>query len=153
MFGPDYGWFQQGQQADPALAQLRFRQFAAALKEFRSLVPAGDGAFTLVVGAAAWPFSIPIVKSGNSWHFDGAAGVEEMRNRMVGANELNAIAALDAIAAAQREYALDDHDGDGVLEYAQRVMSTPGQHDGLYWEGDAENPIATRAPLDHWSCG
>ncbi len=148
LFGPDYGWFQQGQQADPALAQLRFRQFAAALKEFRSLVPAADGAFTLVVGAAAWPFSIPIVKAGNSWHFDGAAGVEEMRNRMVGANELNAIAALDAIAAAQREYALDDHDGDGVLEYAQRVMSTPGQHDGLYWEGDDENSMATRAPLE-----
>ena len=146
LFGPEYRSFSQGQQADPALAQLRFRAFSEALQEFRSLIPRGENGYTLVVGAEAWPFSVPIVQSGKLWRFDGAAGVEELHNRIVGANELNAIAALDAIAFAQREYALEDHDGDGVLEYAMRVYSTPGQRDGLYWEGAdaAEAP----APLD-----
>ena len=71
-----------------------------------------------------------------------------MRDRMVGANELNAIAALDAIAGAQREYVLADHDADGALEYAMRVMSTPGQQDGLYWERDANDPDTSPAPLE-----
>ena len=109
-------------------------------------MPQGEDRYTLFVGAYAWPFPIPIVRSGSRWRFDGAAGVEELRNRMVGANELNAIAVLDTIATAQREYFLTDHDGDGALEYAQRVMSTPGQQDGLYWEIDADAPDP--APLD-----
>jgi len=148
LFGPDYGAFRTAQQTDPALAELRFRQFNARLREFKSLVPQGEDRYTLFVGADAWPLSIPIVRSGNRWRFDGTEGVEEMRNRMVGANELNAIAVLDAIAGAQREYALADHDGDGVLEYAARVLSTPGQRDGLYWEVDADDADASAAPLD-----
>jgi hypothetical protein len=150
LFGPDYRAFRQTQQVDAALAQLRFRQFAARVREFQALVPQGSDRYTLFVGADAWPFSIPIVRAaGRSWRFDGAAGVEELRNRIVGANELNAIAVLDAIAGAQREYILADHDGDGVLEYAMRIMSTPGQQDGLYWEIDADDPgAALAAPLD-----
>jgi len=70
-----------------------------------------------------------------------------MRNRVIGANELNAIAVLDTIAAAQREYQLADYDGDRVHEYAARVLSTPGQRDGLYWEPSADDPFET-APLD-----
>jgi Protein of unknown function (DUF2950) len=149
LFGPDYGSLRRSQQADPALAELRFQRFAARLREFRSLVPQGGDRYTLVVGADAWPLPIPIVRAGRVWHFDGAAGAEEMRNRIVGANELNAIAVLDAIAIAQREYALDDHDGDGVLEYAMRVISTPGQQDGLYWDIDTDDADAVLpAPLD-----
>ena len=149
LFGPDYGSFRQSQQADPALAQLRFRQFNAGLQEFKALVPQGDDRYVLFVGSHAWPFAIPIVRSGKLWRFDGATGVEELRNRLVGANELNAIAVLDTIAGAQREYALDDHDGDGALEYAMRVVSTPGQQDGLYWDVDPDDPdAAVPAPLD-----
>jgi hypothetical protein len=148
LFGPAYASFRQGQQADLALAQARFREFSAALAEFKSLEPAGENRYTLVIGAYAWPFAIPLVRSGSRWHFDGVAGVEELRNRIVGANEVNAIAVLDTIALAQREYALEDHDGDGVLEYAMRIISTPGQQDGLYWEIEDEDPDAVPAPLD-----
>jgi len=148
LFGPTYAEFRQGQQADPALAQARFREFSAAFARFHALIPDGTDRYTLVVGADAWPFAIPLVRSGNRWSFDGAAGVEELRNRLVGANEVNAIAVLDTLAAAQHEYALTDHDGDGVLEYAMRVLSTPGNEDGLYWEIDGEDPDAVPAPLD-----
>jgi hypothetical protein len=147
LFGPEYAAFRRSQQVDPALAELRFQQFTSRIEEFHSLAALDEGRYTLFVGADAWPFSMPIVGAGRAWRFDGAAGVEEMRNRVIGANELNAIAVLDTIAVAQREYALTDHDGDGVLEYAPRVLSTPGQRDGLYWEPTADDPFEI-APLD-----
>ena len=133
LFGPTYAEFRQGQQADPALAQARFREFSAAFTRFHALIPDSTDRYTLVVGADAWPFAIPLVRSRNRWSFDGVAGVEELRYRLVGANEVIAIAVLDTLAAAQHEYATADHDGDGVLEYAMRVVSTPGNEDGLYW--------------------
>lgn len=147
LFGPEYAAFRRAQGVDPALAELRFQQFTNRIEEFRSLAALDQDHYTLFVGADAWPFSMPIVRSGRVWRFDGAAGVEEMRNRMVGANELNAIAVLDTISAAQREYELVDHDGDGVLEFASRVLSTPGQRDGLYWDVSPDDPFDI-APLD-----
>ena len=148
MFGPEYDGFQQGQESEPALQDLRSSRFLTKLREFHSFISLGDNRYTLVVGSMAWPFPIPIVNAEESWQFDGTAGVEELRNRIVGANELNAIALLDVFAAAQRQYSQADHDGDGVLEYAQRVVSTPGTRDGLYWEADANNGMESPSPLD-----
>lgn len=148
IFGPDYVEFQAGQESDPALQNLRTSRFLAAYQEFHAFVPAGENRNTLVVGSMAWPFPIPLVQAQGSWYFDGTAGVEELRNRIVGANELNAIASLDMYAAAQSQYSQNDHDGDGVLEYAQRVVSTPGTRDGLYWETDSEGGLETPSPLD-----
>jgi len=147
LFGEDYQSFSEGQQSDPALAKLRVERFERGLAEFKSLEQETPDRYSLVVGAVGWPFPIPIVRVGDLWQFDGKAGVEELRNRLVGANELNAIAVMDAYAEAQRKYALDDHDGDGVLEYAQRVGSTPGTHDGLYWPVDGDDPDAEISPL------
>lgn len=148
IFGPQFEAFQQGQQGDPSLQDLRSRRFLAALREFHSFISLGDGRFTLVVGSMAWPFPIPIVHSEGAWQFDGAAGVEELRNRIVGANELNAIALLDVFAAAQQQYSQLDHDGDGVLEFAQRVVSTNGNRDGLYWEADSDDEMEQASPLN-----
>jgi len=109
----------------------------------RIVMDAPDRA-TLVIGKRDWPYPIPIVKSGATWHFDTAAGVQEILDRRIGRDELNAIAACRAYASAQREYATVDRNGDGVLEYATRIQSTPGSRDGLYWpvaEGEAPSPI------------
>lgn len=142
LLGPEYEAFHKGQEADPALVELRAERFMTSFKEFHGFVELEGDRHLLVVGAMAWPFPIPLVESGGEWRFDGALGVEELRNRIVGANELNAIAALDVFAEAQRRYALEDRDGDGVLEFAARVISTPGARDGLYWEpeGDQDAP-------------
>lgn len=147
LFGEEYRVFAQSQQSESALARLRLERFTAAFREFHSLVPDGDDRYTLVVGAVGWPFAIPIVRLEGQWRFDGAAGVEEMRNRIVGANELNAIALMELFVNAQREYALDDHDGDGVPEFAMRVVSSPGTQDGLYWDVDSEHFEAPASPL------
>lgn len=147
MFGSEYQDFQKGQDSDPALVDFRSDRFVSALKEFHSFVSLDDERQILIVGAMAWPFPIPLVHSGDQWYFDGAAGVEELRNRIVGANELNAIALLDVYAEAQRQYSLVDNDGDGVLEFAARLISKPGAKDGLYWEYD-EGDMEPPSPLD-----
>jgi len=98
----------------------------------------------LVVGADAWPLPIPLAKgSDGQWRFDPSGGRQAMLERNIGNNELSAIKAVLAYVDAQRDYALADRNGDGVLEYAQKFASAPGQRDGLIWSstlGD-ESPL------------
>ncbi len=82
----------------------------------------------------------PIVENGASWRFDTAAGIEELLNRIVGKHELAAIDLARHYVEAQAAYASEDRDGDQVLEYAQRITSTAGQKDGLYWEAKGGDP-------------
>ncbi len=148
LLGPEYTEFGEGQQeADPALAKSRGQAFAAAMKEFHALSVDSDDRRTLIVGSQGWPFPLPLVRSSGSWMFDGKAGVEELRNRIIGANELNAISVLDYYVSAQRQYAEDDMDGDGAVEYAQKFTSSQGKHDGLYWEDAEDDPNGMKSPL------
>ncbi len=98
---------------------------------------------TLSVGADDWPMPVPLVKQADGWHFDSAAGREELLARRIGRNELTTIEACKAFVDAQREYAAQDR-GDGILDYAQRFVSSPGKKDGLYWPtkpGEPESPL------------
>lgn len=118
--------------------------FLAAWNTSHKMVAGADGRVHLAVGAQDWTLPIPIVKTGDAWRFDVKAGAEEIRTRRIGRNELAAMQAALAYCDAQKEYALADRNGDGVLEYAQRFVSSPGRHDGLYWEtkpGEEESPL------------
>jgi hypothetical protein len=94
----------------------------------------------IAVGDDGWTFPIPLVKTAQGWHFDTPAGVEEMRVRRIGRNELAVMQAMLAVYDAQREYASTYHDGNKMLVYASKLSSSPGKHDGLYWPtaSDAE---------------
>ena len=100
---------------------------------------------TLHLGEDEWPFPFPIVKTGTGWEFDTKAGKEEILARRVGRNELNAIQVCLAYVDAQKEYAVKKgRQGNGLLEYAQKFVSTPGKQDGLYWEageGEEQSPM------------
>lgn len=87
----------------------------------------------IAVGDDGWTFPIPIVETDQKWHFDTRAGIEVMRARRIGRNELAVIQTMLAIYDAQREYASINHDDNGVLAYASKLVSSPGKHDGLYW--------------------
>jgi hypothetical protein len=93
----------------------------------------GKDTITLVVGKMEFPFPFPLVKEGGKWRFDSAAGREEIINRRVGMNELNAIAICHLYVNAQREYASKDRSNKDIIEYAQKIKSSPGKRDGLYW--------------------
>lgn len=85
----------------------------------------------LVVGPEDWPFPVPIIESNGKWSFDPAQGEMEVHARRIGANELDTVETLAGIVEAQHQYAAADRDGDGILEYARVIMSSPGKTDGL----------------------
>jgi hypothetical protein len=100
---------------------------------------------TINVGADKWPLPVPLVRIAGKWYFDAKAGREEVLFRRIGANELDAIEICRGFVEAQNDYALELHDDSTVHQYAQRVISTPGKQDGLYWtnaDGSAAGPIS-----------
>ncbi|MEZ5828040.1 MAG: DUF2950 domain-containing protein [Hyphomicrobiales bacterium] len=118
--------------------------FIAGYDEKHGLEPDGDDKTILVMGDENWPFPIPIVKKDGTWAFDSAAGLEEILLRRIGRNELAAIQSSLAYVAAQNDYAALDVDGKNPPPYAQRIVSTPGEKDGLYWpaaEGEDQSPL------------
>jgi len=131
LFGPQYAKFEP---TDKVTAAADRKQLAEAAKQALLLREDAPDRITVVLGAQAWPFPIPIVERNASWRFDTAAGIEELLNRIVGKHELAAIDLARHYVVAQAEYASMDRDGDQVLEYAQRISSTPGQKDGLHWQ-------------------
>ena len=86
----------------------------------------------LDVGPEDWPFPVPLLERNGKWSFDPAQGDLEVRARRIGANELDTVEALAGFVQAQHQYAEADRDGDGILEFAQVIMSSPGKSDGLY---------------------
>jgi hypothetical protein len=92
----------------------------------------------LAIGDDDWPFPVPIVRANGKWSFDASETPVEMRARRIGTDELDAIEICQGYVEAQRKFASEDRDNVGMLEYAPRLMSTTGRHDGLYWEGSSE---------------
>ena len=119
----------------------RALDFAAEAREKKnvSVDPTSGNRAFLIVGNEDWPFPVPIVKRGESWSFDASTGRQELFKRRIGANELDAIAICHGYVEAQYEYAFQKQEGYDVNQFAQRVISTPGKHDGLAWQ----NPDGT----------
>ncbi len=116
-------------------------QFVKAYQEKVDFVKEKEDQVSIIIGNDHWPFPIPIVKKGEGWMFDTKAGREEVLNRRVGRNELNAIEVCLAYVEAQREYASTDRERDGIIQYAQKIWSDPYRRNGLYWEpGEGELP-------------
>lgn len=107
----------------------------------------GDNKALLSVGSDHWTLPIPLIKGQDGWRFDIKAGSAEIRARRIGRNELAALQSVLTYHDAQMDYASVDRDGDGALEYAQKIFSTPGKHDGLYWADDDSGQISPLGPL------
>ena len=122
---------------DVADAEARQR-FLSAYDKKNSIKVEGNKNATLMLGADDFPFPIPLVNSNAGWEFDPAAGRREILYRRIGRNELDAIQTSLAFVDAQNEYAEKDRSGSGAGVYAQRIVSTPGKKDGLYWPDDSD---------------
>lgn len=121
-----------------------FEEFVQHLAEKTNLVKESDSKVILHIGNENWPFPIPITKKDDQWFFDTESGREEILNRRVGENELIAILVCRAYVKAQREYAVKDWDGDGVVQYAQKLRSDPDKKNGLFWrsrQGGEVSPL------------
>jgi len=119
-------------------------KFLEAWKKSHRIVSEGDAKAMIEVGTKGWTLPIPIVKAKTGWKFDTRAGALELRTRRIGRNELSAMQSVLAYYDAQKEYSEKDRTGDGVLQYAQKLISSPGKKDGLYWPtaaGEEESPL------------
>ena len=113
--------------------------FVQRYQEMHRLVKEPDGSTVLYIGANNWPLPIPIVHKGNSWYFDTVAGKKDILYRRIGRNELSAIRICQELVATQKEFYSTRH-----KEYAQKIFSDEGQHNGLYWksiDGEPKSPI------------
>jgi hypothetical protein len=131
---------------DPVADKTRATDFAALAREKQSIAvdPKNANRAELVVGNDAWPLPIPLVRHGGKWSFDSTAGRKELLLRRIGENELDAIDVCRGYVEAQHDYAVDKHDGADYNQYAQRIISTPGKHDGLAWQdpdGTWQGPV------------
>jgi hypothetical protein len=131
---------ESGDAAEDKAGRARFAELAKAKLDV-SPEPGNPNRATLVVGPQDWPFPVPLIHKNGQWYFDAAAGRVEVLARRVGRNEMTAIDVCRGYVEAQMEYAAQDRNGDGVLQYAQRILSAPGKKDGLYWEGETENLV------------
>lgn len=133
---------------DPVADRSAAERFLAGYDEKHELVDDPNGDMTLNVGPQDWPFPIPLVKGSKGWSWDTAAGKDEILSRRIGANELSTIQVCLAIGDAQQDYVALDPSGDGVPQYARKIMSDPGKRDGLFWpvaEGEAPSPLGPLA--------
>jgi hypothetical protein len=141
VFGP--GSMDMFRSDDPAQDKEAAAKVRALIEEKVAFEDFDDHTKVALFGDKAWPFPIPLVKSEDRWRFDTAAGREELLNRRIGYNELSTLGTLHAYVDAQFEYHRAGHDGLPAA-FAQRVESTEGKHDGLYWaaaEGEEESPL------------
>src|SRR5215475_8813754 len=136
IFGPE---LKNAVSADPTERKEEAAAFTKAFDEKAKLQRETNDRYVIEVGPKAWQLPFPIVRgTDGKWSFDTAAGREEILNRRIGENELGAISLLLTYVDAQREFASNDWEGDGILCYAQNIVSTPGTKDGLYWETGAD---------------
>ncbi|WP_454624883.1 DUF2950 domain-containing protein [Bradyrhizobium cenepequi] len=141
---------------DVADAETRER-FLSAYEAKHSIKAEGNKKATLVLGADDFPFPVPLVNNRDGWEFDSAAGRLEILYRRIGRNELEAIQTSLAFVDAENEYADKDRTGDGAGIYAQRIASSPGKKDGLFWRDDHDpsplGELAARAAAEGYRAG
>jgi len=127
--------------SDPVADQQSARKFAARAAAKMKLVTdlKQPNAKTLLVGKDDWPLPIPIVLVNGQWYFDVEQGKQEILTRRIGGNELDAIEVCRGYVEAQNDYAEEDRTGSGVLHYTQKIISSPGKRDGLYWPSSGAN--------------
>jgi hypothetical protein len=115
--------------------------FVKKYQEMHRLVKEADGTTVLYIGAENWPTPIPLVSKGNAWYFETEIGKQEILYRRIGRNEMSAIRVCQELTAAQKEYSADHNN-----EYAQKIFSDEGQHNGLYWK-TSDNHLSPIGPL------
>lgn len=125
-----------------------YQRLVAGAKEAMQLRADDANTRVMVIGKDAWPLPFPIIHGDKGWYFDAAAGIDELVARKIGENELATIATLRAYVDAQAQYASADRDGDEVLEYARRMISTAEKKDGLYWQvASADEEVSPFGPF------
>jgi hypothetical protein len=132
---------------DDVQDNLALMTFAKRLLEKVDIVKTNATTAVLYTGPENTLFRLPIVKGSRGWYFDVEAGKKEMLDQRIGQNERRALEICRLYTKAQTQYAAEDRDGDGVLEFAQQFFSSPGKQDGLFWPNSDMSKESPFGPL------
>ena len=132
---------------DPVEDKNSVEQFLKSYDQMHRFSRGPDNKLFLIVGAENWPMPIPLDKNSSGWYFDTAYGKQELTYRRVGRNERSTIATLNAIVAGQHEYYEQNADKDASKQYARKILSDEGVHNGLYWKTSPGEPDSPIGPL------
>jgi hypothetical protein len=132
---------------DPVADKNDRQKAVEKYEQMHRLVTEPDKTTKLYLGAENWPFPIPLVEKNGVWFFDTEAGKKEIFYRRIGRNEYATIEALDALVAAEKEYASVPRDNSSVKQYAQKLLSDEGMHNGLFWRTEKGEPQSPIGPL------
>jgi hypothetical protein len=144
LFGPDGK--EVASSGDEAEDTHNRANFAKRYQEMSRLVKEPDGSVCLYIGERNWPYPIPLMNKGNQWYFDTNAGKKEILFRRIGWNEISAIHICEQLVAAQKDFAKQNNN-----EYAEKIFSDEGKHDGLYWKAADNEPQSPIGPLIAWA--
>jgi hypothetical protein len=131
-----------GDDVQDKLLLAEFNRRAAARTQLE-VDPINPNRITVIIGEEEWPFAVPLVRKNGKWFFDAQDGKAEIRRRTIGGNELTAIEICRGYVEAQQIYAEADRTGQGINQYARKIVSAQGKQDGLYWPGE-DSPVAQR---------
>ncbi|MEM8555715.1 MAG: DUF2950 family protein [Pseudomonadota bacterium] len=142
-------------EGDPVEDAANRTAILALYGEGYRFVPGDDGEVVIALGAEGWPFPIPVARGEAGWSFDLVAGEAEILSRQIGGNELDVIDLMHAYVDVQAAFRLVDHDGDGVMEFARQIISTPEDRNGLFWAapGSPVGALLARASATGFSDG
>jgi hypothetical protein len=132
---------------DPHADAANRQKFVDNYQAQHKLAEVTPGHDVLDIGVNDWPLPIPVVQVNGRWQFDSRAGAQEIVNRRIGRNEIAAIRVALTYVDAQRDFFERTKQNGGMGEYAQRLISTPDGHDGLYWPAAADEPESPFGPL------
>ncbi len=132
---------------DPVADAAVKKKIVAAYDQMHRFVTTSDGRVFLYLGAENWPLPIPLIHRKGKWYFDTAFGKQEILARRIGKNELDAIQVCEAIVAAQQQYMSRVQTGQDGAQYAQKILSDDGRHDGLFWKTAPGEPASPLGPL------
>jgi hypothetical protein len=122
-------------------------RFLEAWAKSHRIVAAGDAKAYVEVGTHGWTLPIPLERTASGWRFDTRSTPDELRTRRIGRNELDVVQVMLALVDAQQDYSKNDRDRDGVKQYAQKIISSPGKRDGLYWPSLDDEPPSPLGPI------
>jgi hypothetical protein len=145
IFGPDSKELLAS--GDPVADKDTREKVVKKYEEMHRLVTEPNKSVTLFIGAENWPFPIPIVEKNKVWFFDTEKGKKEVLLRRIGRNETFTIGTLQSLVDAQNEYMSTTHDQDSTKQYAQKILSDEGKHNGLYWKTAPGEPASPIGPL------
>ncbi|SLN16910.1 hypothetical protein ROA7450_00492 [Roseovarius albus] len=139
---------------DEGATQQNMASLLALYREGYRFVPA-ENAVVIELGEDGWPFPVPLMQVESGWSYDALAAEDELLARQIGGNEIAIIEALEGYVELQSEFRQTDQDGDGVMEFAASIISSPDNRDGLFWDGENSliGDLAARANLDGFEEG